>query len=163
MTLVEPCLECGALTAARHHPVPVSLGGRHTIPFCPRCHALAHGLAGAYPAHQELTVRALRERRARGEVTNHRRLGERHECERVLPMPEELAALNTAKLLRRAGLSWRAVAKALEAMHPRAKGNHWHARSLQRALQRQREDDAPDDPEHGPDPDPSPPGKPRPG
>lgn len=37
-----PCFECGGPADFDHHVVPRSRGGRHTVPLCDRCHALAH-------------------------------------------------------------------------------------------------------------------------
>lgn len=51
---INPCFECGNPTDLRHHVVPVSKGGKNTIPLCARCHRKAHGDSGERKYSPEL-------------------------------------------------------------------------------------------------------------
>ena len=85
----------------------------------------------------ERTRAALAAKRARGEATNHRQLGQVVRGGKVQAHPREAAALERARLLReRWGRPWRTIAATLDAEHPRPKGARWHARSLMRAVER---------------------------
>ena len=38
------CFECGKPAFDKHHVVPKSLGGTKTVPLCPDCHGMVHGI-----------------------------------------------------------------------------------------------------------------------
>jgi DNA invertase Pin-like site-specific DNA recombinase len=85
----------------------------------------------------ERTRLALQAKRARGESTNHRRLGESVRNGKVRAHAKEAVALERARVLReRWGKPWRTIATMLDAEHPRPKGARWHARSVMRAVER---------------------------
>jgi hypothetical protein len=49
---MTPCIECGKMTTGTHHVIPRSRGGTATVPLCPNCHALAHGIGIGQLSHE---------------------------------------------------------------------------------------------------------------
>src|SRR5688500_18124406 len=85
----------------------------------------------------ERTKAALAAKRARGEPVSHPPLGARVRNGRLVAHAGERAALERARVLRdRWGRTWRAIAAALDAEHPRPRGRRWYPNSVRRALVR---------------------------
>lgn len=57
------CFECEQQAEHNHHVVPVSAGGRRTVPLCHACHAKVHG---RFLGSSILTRQGLERARARG-------------------------------------------------------------------------------------------------
>ena len=128
-----PCFECGATSENDHHVVPRSRGGAATVPLCARCHGLAHAVSMASPI---LTAEALAAKKARGERTGSVPLGMTLDVDgvRLLPDPEEQAALAEVRRMRAAGVSIRAIAAELNARGVAARGARWHPTTVARLL-----------------------------
>ena len=63
---MRPCMECGVMTALLHHVVPVSMGGKQTVPLCQRCHSLAHGVLSEIQYSSALIRIGIANARAKG-------------------------------------------------------------------------------------------------
>jgi hypothetical protein len=133
------CFECGAPADHHHHVVPRSLGGTKTVPLCGTCHSRAHGLAGeTWTEHRTLTRAALGVKRARGERVGELPLGRTIGADGValITNPVEAAAINEVKRLRAEGLSVRGIADELNRRGVPARGERWHATTVQRLVRR---------------------------
>ncbi len=41
---MNKCFECDNIATENHHVIPQSMGGKRTVPLCPKCHGLVHGI-----------------------------------------------------------------------------------------------------------------------
>ena len=133
------CFECGAPATCEHHVIPRSLGGTKTVPLCGACHSRAHGLAGeTWTEHRALTRAALGVKKARGERVGELPLGRTVGADGValVTNPVEAAAINEVKRLRAEGLSVRGIADELNRRGVPARGERWHATTVQRLVRR---------------------------
>ncbi|MEN3011169.1 MAG: recombinase family protein [Candidatus Bipolaricaulaceae bacterium] len=86
---------------------------------------------------RERTKAVLDFKKRNGEVYNHEPYGFRRREQRLIPDPQELAALALAKELRAQGLSFRAICAELERQGFRPKrGRVWHPGTVHRLLRR---------------------------
>ncbi len=108
MNDLSNCFECGRLTTNRHHIIPVSRGGRNTIPLCPLCHRKAHNEDGETCYKSELILEGLARARAVGV-----KLGApvKH-CEPLLPLYNK--GMSLRQIAKRVGLSVGGVHKKLK-------------------------------------------------
>jgi hypothetical protein len=83
-----------------------------------------------------LTAEALAAKKARGERTGSVPLGMTLDVDgvRLLPDPEEQAALAEVRRMRAAGVSIRAIAAELNARGVAARGARWHPTTVARLL-----------------------------
>jgi hypothetical protein len=111
------CFECGGVPDHNHHVVPRSLGGTRTVPLCGPCHARAHGLDGkTWADHRALTRKALQDKKAKGEAAGNAPFGYSADADgRLVVNAAEQAVIARVKALRAAGVSFRAIARDLEA------------------------------------------------
>jgi len=109
------CFECGDVALHEHHVVPRSRGGTKTVPLCEACHGLAHHRDGNMST-KALTKEALKRRKERlgwkggAPPWGYRRAGSIH----VVWCESEQATTVRAEEMRRSGMSFRAITKALE-------------------------------------------------
>ena len=54
------------MTDISHHVIPVVVGGTQTVPLCPRCHSLAHGVSSEVQYASHLVKLGIERARARG-------------------------------------------------------------------------------------------------
>jgi hypothetical protein len=109
------CFECGDVALHEHHVVPRSRGGTKTVPLCEACHGLAHHCNGNMST-KALTKEALERRRERlgwggGSVPwGYQRTKSGH----IVLCEAEQATTARAEEMRKSGMSFRAITKALD-------------------------------------------------
>lgn len=132
------CFECGAPATCAHHVIPRSRGGTKTVPLCGGCHGLAHGLSReTWSDTPRLTREALAKKRARGERIGELPLGRMVGADGVtlIENPAEARAVADVHCMRAEGVSIRGIADELNRQGVPARGERWHAQTIQRLLQ----------------------------
>lgn len=135
--MTDACFECGEPATCAHHVIPRSRGGTKTVPLCGGCHGLAHGLSReTWSDHGALTSAAMASMKAAGLYCGGTvPYGYRVDAGRLVDDGHEQSVICTARRLRDAGLSLRAICADLEIRGlPMRDGSRWNARSVSRLL-----------------------------
>jgi DNA invertase Pin-like site-specific DNA recombinase len=83
----------------------------------------------------ERTRTALAYKRSRGErVSRHAPFGSRFEGDRLVPDGKEQRAIQRARVLRKSGLTYRAIRDALERERVPCRGRRWHLSTVHAIL-----------------------------
>jgi hypothetical protein len=123
---IGACFECDAVGPVHHHHVvPQSRGGTKTVPLCEACHGKAHHRDRAMSTSR-LTKDALARRKRQGKRVGGTPYGFVNRGDYFAKHPDEWPTVERIITMRRRGLTFQAIADALEASGATTqKGGRW--------------------------------------
>ena len=130
--MARPCFECGASADHEHHVVPVSRGGRYTVPLCGRCHAMAHDASSVALAREGKARKA----REGGYLGGRPPYGWARVGSDLVPLEAEQRAIAEIGRLYLEGLSAYAICSRLDKDGHPPRGQRWSPAIVIRVLKR---------------------------